>query len=153
MQYRMTMVFRTASVALIVLLISSCAAKQPFSNAKEINEQCMLEMEAARTAIRLRDKGKSRQDLAQSLPQLNKDSSRLLVFMHEILNEVFHYRQLNEVIYPTYRFELCSRQLTHKDYPYNIQKVYPDLLECQEKFGKKASSEGTHCIITSFQAN
>ncbi len=108
-------------------------------------------MQTAVTAIRLRDRGKSKQQLAKALPPLHKDSSRLLVYMHEILDETFQYQDLNEIIYPTYRFELCARQLTSKPYPYNIAKVYPALIRCQHLYGSKASTKSTACIVSSFQ--
>lgn len=132
--------------------LSACSNKKPFSTAREINQECMLEMQTAVTAIRLRDRGKSKQQLAKALPPLHKNSSRLLVYMHEILDETFQYQDLNEIIYPTYRFELCTRQLTNKSHPYNITKVYPALISCQQKFGQQASPEGTACIVESFKA-
>lgn len=139
-------------VLTLLLFFTGCAEKKPFTTANQINEECTLEMEAARTAVLLRNDGMSRDDLSRTLPPLNKDSSRLLVFMHEILGEVYKYKDLNEVIYPTYRFELCSRQLTNKPYPYTITQIYPALLACQSRFGKNASTDATKCVLSGFQS-
>jgi len=139
-------------VLLFPLFFTGCAEKKPFTTANQINEECTLEMEAARTAVLLRNDGMSRENLSRTLPPLNNNSSRLLFFMHEIVEEVYKYKELNEVIYPTYRFELCSRQLTNKSYPYTITQIYPTLLACQNKFGKKASIDATNCVLSGFQA-
>jgi hypothetical protein len=133
-----------------LFIVSACATKKPYPSAKEINEECILEMEAARTAIRLRDKGKSQQEMAATLPPLNKDSTRLLVYLHQIVDESYRYPKLNEVIYPTYRFELCIRRLTNKPYPDDIERVYANLMECQQQYGNKASNTATRCVTAAF---
>jgi len=136
-----------------VMLMSSCAAERPFNTARQINEECILEMETARTAIRLRERGKQKHELAQNLPPLDSHSNRLLYNIHVILDEVYQYDKLNEVIYSTYRFELCSRQLNNKTYPYNISIIYPALLTCQQEFAAEATPEATQCIVASFAVN
>ena len=134
-------------IFLIVALNTACATKQTTHSAKEINEECGFEMHAARTAIRLRDKGKSKTDLLSKLPPLEKNSSRLLQEMHEITNEVYRYPDLNQVVYSTYRFELCQRQMLRKPIPASIQVVLPLLLNCQQQFGNKSSVKSTNCIL------
>lgn len=136
-----------------LFLVGACATKQPYSTAAEINEECIIEMEAARTAIQLRDKGKTRDYMASTLPPLDKNSSRLLVQLHQIVDESFHYSELNEVIYPTYRFEMCVRQLTGKTYPRSIQNVHSKLMACQQQYGKQASTAATQCVTGAIDQN
>ena len=136
-----------------LLLFSACATKDPNSSAREINQECIIEMEAARTAIHLRDKGKTQQEMAATLPPLEKNSSRLLVQLHQIIEESYRYPQLNEVIYPTYRFELCVRQLTNKPYPRDIKTAFTNLMDCQQKYGMNASTKATRCVSAVFEKN
>jgi hypothetical protein len=131
-----------------LLFFAACATKDPYNSAREINEECIVEMEAARTAIHLRDKGKTQQEMAATLPPLNKSSSRLLVQLHQIIEESYRYPALNEVIYPTYRFELCVRQLTNKPYPADIKMAFPTLMGCQQQYGRHASTAATQCVTS-----
>ena len=135
------------------LLCSACSST-PFSTAREINEECRLEMAAARTAVELRDEGKPRARLAEMLPPLQADSSRLLWQMHVILEESYAYPQLNAVTYATYRFEHCMRELQNKPVPKHMREIYAALLNCQNRHGEKASATSTQCIVAAFpQAN
>ena len=131
------------------LLCSACSST-PFSTAREINEECQLEMAAARTAAQLRDEGKPRERLAEMLPPLQADSSRLLWQMHVILEESYTYPQLNAVTYATYRFEHCMRELQNKPAPKHMQEIYTALLNCQNQHGASASASGTQCIVAAF---
>ena len=131
-----------------LLFFAACATKDPNSSAKEINQECIIEMEAARTAIHLRDKGKTQQEMAATLPPLDKNSSRLLVQLHQIIEESYRYPGLNEVIYPTYRFELCVRQLTNKPYPRDIKTAFTSLMDCQQRYGMNASTAATQCVTS-----
>ena len=134
-----------------LLLVSACATRDIPNTAKEINEECGFEMQAARTAIRLRDKGKSKTHLQSQLPPLDKDSSRLLVNMYDITDEVYKYTQLNETIYAIYRFELCQRELLNKPRPPSMQAVLPDLLKCQQEFRIKSSVKSTQCVLAGIE--
>ena len=135
------------------LLFAACA-RAPFSTAQEINEECRLEMEAARTAVQLREQGKPQVQLAAMLPVLQADSSRLLWQMHVILEESFAYPEFNTVTYSTYRFQHCMLDLQHKPVPRHMREVRAGLLACQAEHGDKASVAGTQCIIAAFpQAN
>lgn len=134
----------------VMLVLFSCSTNDHFVTSREINKQCTLEKQAALTAIRLRNRGKSRQELAGTLPALDKDSSRLLVYLHEIVQESYQYPALNEITYPAYRFELCARQLAGKPYPVNVAHIYPALLSCQHEFGDSVSPAAEACISTCF---
>jgi len=105
-------------------------------------------MQAALTAVRLRDKDTTKSMLLEKLSPLQKDSSRLLVNMYQIVDEVYSHSWLNESIYPTYRFELCQRQLLSKPYPLALVPVLPILKQCQLKYGIEASEQATECILT-----
>ena len=129
-----------------IALLGACANQERFNNAKEINEECHMEMQAARTAVRLRDQGKSKSLLQDQLPPIKTDSSRLLINLHAIVTETFYYSTLNEVIYPTYRFELCLRQLQNKPYPTSLAVIEQPLLNCQQQYALQSSKQSTECI-------
>ncbi len=134
------------SLPFIILLISACA-NNPYDSPKEINEACRFEMQAALTAIKLRNKDKPKSNLLAKLTPLEKNSSRLLVNMYQIVDEVYSHVELNETIYPRYRFELCQRQLSYKSYPLTIEPVLPMLKRCQQQFGSDSPEQATTCIV------
>lgn len=138
---------KTCLIIFLAALISACATKDIPDNAQTINEECGYEMHAARSAIRLRDKGKAKKDLLTKLAPIDQNSSRLLIKMHEISNEVYQYAELNEVVYSTYRFELCQRELLHKTVPDSLPDVLPLLLQCQQRYADKSSVKSTSCIL------
>ncbi len=140
-----------ASVTLFVLL-SGCASKERFTTAKEINEACQVEMQAALTAVRLRNEGKPKSALLAPLPAITEHSSRLLVNLHVIVDETYQYPALNEMIYPTYRFDLCLRALQQKPYPVSLAPVEPALLNCQRQFGLESSAQSTQCVSAAIDA-
>lgn len=135
-----------AVLGLCVSLIA-CTTPEQFHTASAINEECSLEMQSARTAVRLRDKGKPEAWLKDQLVPLSEKSSRLLINMHDIVDEAFSNKDLNETTYSTYRFELCMRQLQARPYPTSISAIKPDLLACQSEYGDKSSAGSTQCII------
>jgi len=135
-----------------LILNTGCATRDIPNTAKEINEECAFEMQTARTAIHLRDKGKTKADLQSKLPPLDKNSSRLLKKMYEISEEVYEYTELNETVYTTYRFELCQRELLGKALPNSTQTVLPALLTCQQQYGDKSSVKSTNCILEGIAA-
>jgi hypothetical protein len=139
---------RTVSLTLMVMMMAACASKERFDSARAINEECQLEMQAARTAVRLRNQGKPKSELLAPLPALAENSSRLLVNLHMIVYETYQYPDLNEMIYPTYRFDLCLRTLQHKPSPDSVTLLIPDLLQCQAQFGLESSEQSTQCVST-----
>lgn len=143
----MTLMRSPALLLCTLLCLSSCATR---NDAKAINAACTLEMEAARTAVLLRDEGKTKTAMLQTLPPLTPTSSRLLQQLHAIVAEVYTQPGLNEVIYPTYRFQYCIRQLQHQPVPQSLAEIQPRLLSCQQTYGTLASPESTTCILDSF---
>lgn len=133
-------------VLLTLLLATGCATDSASKKAKAINEECALEMQAARTAVRLQRAGKPASTLKSRLKPLGEGSSRLMVIMHEVVDEAYRFTDLNETTYAVYRFEICQRQLQKKNYPASITPQHEDLLACQEKFGNRSSAEHTRCV-------
>ena len=129
-----------------IALLGACAGQERFNSAREINEECQIEMQAARTAVRLRDQGKPKSLLQDQLPPIKEDSTRLLINLHAIVTETFHYSMLNQVVYPTYRYELCLRQLQNKPYPNALADIEQPLLHCQHQFALQSSKQSTECI-------
>jgi hypothetical protein len=127
-------------------LLGACSTTNVSQTTKEINIECGLEMQAARTAVRLRDRGKPKSSLLVQLAPITQDSSRLLIKMYEITHEVYAITELNEVVYPTYRYDLCQRELLKKPVPDSIQDVLPGLMECQNKYQLKSTPKSTRCI-------
>jgi len=139
---------------MIVLANAACSTTSSVQQTvEEVNIECSFEMQAARTAIRLRDKGKPESSLKAQLVPLDEKSSRLLIKMHEITDEVYAATGLNEVVYSTYRFELCQREFLQKPRPASIDAVLPDLLKCQDKYANKSSVNSTNCILAAIDNN
>jgi hypothetical protein len=127
----------------IVFLLSACAHRP---TAHAIKSQCRLEMQAARTAVQLREQGKTKQAMLQSLPPLHPDSTRLLRQMYQIVEETYAYPSLNDIVYGVYRFEACARQLQLQLTPPPLQTVAPQLLACQNRFGRQVSKAAVTCV-------
>lgn len=137
---------KPSTLVLIVVLLTGCARAERFNTAQEINDECRLEMQAASTAVHLRDKGKPKSFLLEALPPVNEQSSRLLINMHAIVAEVYQYKTLNEMIYPTYRHAICLRALQHKPIPPTLTAIETDLLICQQQFGLESNEHSTRCV-------
>jgi len=135
-----------ASALLLLIWLSACSSTEHFTNAKEINEECRIEMQAALTAIHLRDEGKPKATLLKPLPAIDDHSSRLLINMYAIADETYRYPDLNDVIYPTYRFTICQRALQQKPYPLTFAMIEPALLDCQQQYGRASSAQSTQCV-------
>jgi hypothetical protein len=130
-----------------ISLLGACASEERFNTARAINEECQVEMQAARTAVQLRDKGKTKADMQKQLPPIEPGSSRLLKSLYEIVTETYQFSSLNEVVYPTYRFELCMRQLQDKPYPASLAVIEQPLLNCQAQYALQRSEQSTACIL------
>ena len=143
--------YRLSLTLLSVLLVSACSTTNVNQTPNDINIECGLEMHAARTAIRLRDKGKPKSSLLAQLTPITQESSRLLIKMYEITHEVYAITELNEVVYPTYRYDLCQRELLNKPVPESIREVLPGLIECQNRHQNKSTPESTRCIFAAIE--
>lgn len=142
------MKFNFVIVIAATLVLGACAEHSPTSN-HDIQQQCRLELEAARTAIELRDAGKSRQAMMQTLPPLTPTSTRLLQQLYHIVDEVYAYPDLNQIIYGTYRFEYCAQQLRHQPVP-SLQDSVEQLQACQLQFGMTVSKQAVDCVHAVF---
>jgi len=138
---------KTLPVIAAVTILSACA-HGPSNRA--IKSQCRLEMEAARTAVQMRMKGKSKQAMLQTLPPLHPDSTRLLRQMYQFVEDAYSVSDLNEVVYGIYRLQFCVRQLQHKPVPQQIQDVSSQLLSCQTQFGRQVSKQAIACVRATF---
>lgn len=133
------------SVLCLVLALNACAQGTEVDQ-KTIQRTCRLDLEAARTAMQLRNQGKSKAEMLQTLPPLTQSSNRLVQQLYHIVDEVYTYPTLNQVVYPTYRFEYCTRQLQHLPVPAQFRQIAPQLLDCQTKFGTTVSTQAVDCV-------
>jgi hypothetical protein len=145
------MKIKTSILVTAILVVSACTTTRTQQEAEAINIECGFEMQAARTAIRLRDKGTPKATLEAQLVPVSRDSSRLLIKMHEIANEAYQYTELNETVYATYRFELCQRELINKPMPGSLEQVMPQLMHCQDRFANQSSAQSTQCILVAIR--
>lgn len=141
--------FQRRRVLPLVPLLCTVACSGP-QTAKEINQECATEFQAARTAVRLRDKGRPAELLKQQLAPIDVHSSRLLIRLHQIVDEAYAHTAMNETVYAVYHFELCQREFLRKPVPTKLQQIEPALLACQQQFGNQSSSEATICIQQAF---
>jgi hypothetical protein len=145
---RLMTMTRAACLLVAALLLSACAQRHsPTDHA--VQAQCRLELEAARTAIQLREAGKTKQAMLQSMPSLTADSSRLLQQLYQIVDEVYAYPDLNQIVYGTYRFEYCAHQLRQQPVPVLANCIAP-LRVCQTQFGVTVSRQAVDCVRAVF---
>lgn len=147
MHWMMKIKFILAALALLNL--TACASGP---TRHEIYYECRLEMDAARTAVQLRDKGKDKMSMLRSLPSLHKNSTRLLRQMYQIVDETYAYPDLNDIVYGIYRYQYCARQLRHEAVPVTLQTVQPQLRACQKRYGRQVSKHAIDCVRAVFPA-
>jgi hypothetical protein len=140
---------KTNFVFVAALALCACAKDTQISD-HAIQQQCRMELEASRTAIQLRDEGKTRQAMLQTLPMLTPTSTRLLQQMYHIVDEVYAFPDLNQIVYGTYRYEYCARELRHQPVPLHFQKIYPRLQACQQQFNMTVSKPAVDCVRAAF---
>lgn len=133
--------------AMALLNLTACAIGPTHH---EIYNECRLEMDAARTAVQLRDKGKDKMTMLHTLPPLHQDSTRLLRQMYQIVDDIYEFRDLNDVVYGIYRYEYCAQQLRHQVMPPNLAAVHPQLQACQARFGRQVSKAAVDCVRAIF---
>jgi hypothetical protein len=131
-------------VIVAALVLAACAERSQQTD-HAIQEQCRLELEAARTALQLRDEGKTKQAMLQTLPPLTPTSTRLLQQLYQIVDEVYAYPDLNQIVYGTYRFEYCAHQQRHQPVP-SLQDSVAQLQVCQGQFGMSVSKQAVDCV-------
>lgn len=133
--------------ALALLNLAACASGP---TQHEIYYECRLEMDAARTAVQLRDKGKDKMMMLRTLPPLHKNSTRLLRQMYQIVDETYACPNLNDIVYGIYRYEYCARQLRHERVPVKLETVQPQLQACQARFARHVSKAAIDCVRAIF---
>jgi len=143
-----TMRNRYFGIVLATMCLSACA-HDPTN--QEIKSQCRLEMEAGRTAVQMREQGRTKQAMLQTLPPLHADSSRLLRSMYQSIDDTYTFPALNNTVYGIYRFEVCARQLLHQPAPPPLPDIAQQLVACQTKFGRQASPNIVRCVRATCQ--
>lgn len=142
------MKLRPAFLFLILCGLGACATDA--DNVTEtVHTQCRLELDAARTAVHLRDRGKSKQDMLHSLPPLHTDSTRLLHQLYAIVDETYTFPKLNDVVFGIYHYDNCTRQLRVQAMP-ALESIYPKLLACQARFGRQVDKQAVSCVRRSY---
>lgn len=141
------MITKVSLIGMSLLALSACASGP---TRHEIHAECRLEMDAARTAVQLRDKGKDKRAMLQTLPPLHPNSTRLLRQMYQIVDEAYAFPDLNEIVYGIYRYEHCARQLRHQREPSTFAVIHAQLQACQARFGRKVSKQAVACVRAVF---
>jgi hypothetical protein len=139
----MTMKFKFFVFLISTALLNACAHRPTVHT---IKSECRTEMAAARTAVQLRDQGKSKQDVLATLPPLYPDSTRLLRTMYHIVDEVYVSPHLNALVYGIYRFEYCAHQLQDQTVPQHFDAIAPKLFVCQTQFAGDDSKALVACV-------
>ena len=70
--------------------------------------------------------------------------------MYHIVDEVYAFPGLNEVVYGAYRYGYCARQLQHQAVPQQFQDIVPQLQACQTQFDTQVSQPAMACVLGSF---
>ena len=138
---------KSGLLALSILGLNACAHDP---SAKDIKAQCRLEMDAARTAVQLREQGKDKQSMLATLPPLYPDSTRPLRQLYRIVGEVYDGPQLNDVVFGIYHFEYCVRQLQHRPVPEHYTDIAPQLKNCQLQYDRHGSKQAVACVRNVF---
>lgn len=107
---------------------------------------CKLDQQAAVSAVAMRDKGKTKEEMAKILPERGPRNNRMAQLMYEILDDVYGTPEIKEFPYYVFRTEVCFRETQKKSNPAGFKVVASDILECQKKHGAGAGNEIIDCI-------
>ena len=119
------------SLVLILLTIS-------FNASAEDSDVCEEVYLVAASAVNNKTKGVSKKAMKKALPPLDSSpNTELLRSMHEILDEVYDYEELDPQIYSVYRSEICFRRINEKETPTDFSLSHPKLQECSKISDKK----------------
>jgi len=142
-----SMMIRYVLVVMALFTLAACASGP---TRHEIHHECRLEMDAARTAVQLRNKGKDKMTMLRTLPPLQQNSTRLLQQMYRIVDETYAVPGLSDLVFGIYRYEVCVRQLRHLPVPTDINAVHSQLQSCQTRFHRQVSKKLVNCVRAVF---
>jgi hypothetical protein len=107
---------------------------------------CKQDQQAAVSAVALRDKGKTKEEMAKLLPERGPHNNRMAQLMYEVLDDVYGYPEVRQFPYYVFRSEVCFREAQRKAIPAGFKIVAFDVLACQSKYGEKEKNEIIDCI-------
>jgi hypothetical protein len=104
-------------------------------------------MNAALTAVELRDSGKPRQTLEAHLPPRNLASlSPTASMMYSIIEDVYEVPEIQQFPFFFYRAETCYRRNSGEPTPPSFKSASVSVLACQRKHGGNSSYALMTCI-------
>lgn len=109
---------------------------------------CRPEMERAGAAVGLRDKGKTKAELAAGLPAMAKAQPYMAAVMASILDDVYANPSVKKYPYFAYRSASCYLRVAGKPAPATFAAVADKVLSCQSEFGEEPSDPYFLCIQT-----
>ncbi|WP_146042160.1 hypothetical protein [Chromobacterium sinusclupearum] len=129
------MVFSGDYIISFSIFISACLV----SNFASAVESCpfpvglQASVGVASEAIYSKNKGIKKEDLLAKVPMATSDNVWLRALMQEVINEVYDYPAVSEVVYSTYRGELCFQKIKNpqKLVESNYTQAYPLLVSCE----------------------
>ena len=107
---------------------------------------CNQEMQRAAAAVGLRDKGKTKDELAVALPAMAKTQPYMAWVMASILDDVYAVPAIKKYPYFAYRSASCYLRAGGKPSPKSLSAVSERVLACQAKFGEEPSDPYYLCI-------
>lgn len=107
---------------------------------------CNQEMQRAAAAVGLRDKGKTKDELAAVLPKMAKTQPYMAWVMASILDDVYAVPAIKKYPYFAYRSASCFLRAAGKPAPKSLSAVSEPVLACQAKFGEEPSDPYYLCI-------
>ncbi|WP_154668066.1 hypothetical protein [Pseudoduganella violaceinigra] len=137
-------------LCLISVVSSSAAlAEQPTDPKAQLEMSafiCKQDQQAAVSAVALRDKGKTKEEMARLLPERGPNNNRMAQLMYEVLDDVYGYPEIRQFPYYVFRSEVCFREAQRKSIPVGFRLVAADVLACQSKYGDNEKNEIIDCI-------
>jgi len=121
---------------------------QGFAQDTPSADPCIMEIKAAVSAIKLRDAGRPKQDLASALPSRDDKGNYLATAMYSILDDVYDNPSVQSFPYYTYRLLTCHARFQGRPVPKDFSIVASAVLACQKQFGINPSDSLINCIRT-----
>lgn len=136
----------TLSIILFLMPITVVAATPE----KQSAPLCQKIYKAAASAIIAKNNGFTKEKLLSAIPSDDVLAAKpitaqkfVLISMKLITNEIFGYDNLDFWAYPSFKAEICERQLSKQPTYPNFLKYYPKLLKCNDL----PENDRVHCGV------
>jgi hypothetical protein len=118
----------------------------PDEYASQLQALCKPETESALFIAALRDRGLSKAQVLERLPEGNSDRLRLVRVVVENLDDLFTYRKIRPATYFIFRSQSCVREKAEGKPAVLFGEIAERAHKCQDSAGTDAAQRLAECV-------